>query len=122
MAQIPELAWGVIKKYLEATFAEEPEEEVRRKLETEYEVTPFDGGVFLSQGAEFDLFVDEDRRGKWNAEVVLTQFLQEMHRKYGKAVAVIREDNIACLKLAMKFNFEIVGRDEDGDLILENHP
>lgn len=119
MTAIPDSSWLVIKKYFDGVFGEETDEEVRRRLERGYEVTVFPGGVFVASGPHFDLFVDEDKRGQWNSAVVLTEYLQGLVQRYGKAVAVIREDNIPCLKLAMKFGLEIIGRDEDGDLILE---
>jgi GNAT superfamily N-acetyltransferase len=101
--------WQVICDYTDVA------DGTREWIEENLEITPFDGGAFIADGNEFDLFVVPERRGRWNIRGQVTKFLSTMGRKHGTLVAEIYEDNLPSLRLAKHFGFREVGR--DGDMI-----
>lgn len=105
--------WRVIEDYLlERTGIAAPDG-LREWAEDNLDITPFDGGAFIADGNEFDLFVVPERRGRWNIRGQVTKFLSTMGRKHGTLVAEIYEDNLPSLRLAKHFGFREVGRDGD---------
>lgn len=107
--------WRVICDYVLARRGVTAPDEVRTWAEANLDITPFDGGVFIAQGNEFDLFVVPERRGRWNIRGQVTKFLRTMGRKHGVIVAKIYDDNFPSLRLAKHFGFHEVER--DGNLI-----
>jgi len=107
--------WRVIEDYLlERTGIAAPAG-LREWAEDNLDITPFDGGAFIADGNEFDLFVVPERRGRWNIRGQVTKFLSTMGRKHGTIVAKIYADNATSLRLAHHFGFKEVSR--DGGLI-----
>ena len=107
--------WRVIEDYLlERTGIAAPDG-LREWAEDNLDITPFDGGAFIADGNEFDLFVVPERRGRWNIRGQVTKFLSTMGCKHGTIVAKIYADNSASLRLAHHFGFKEVSR--DGGLI-----
>jgi hypothetical protein len=117
MGQLTDEVWQVIKehyKYEETVGGKS----IRQYIEENAEITPFDGGVFIAVGNEFDLFVEPKRRGQWRIRDESNKYLKEMAKKYDVLFARIKEDNIKSLRLAKFFNFKEVKR-EDGIISLE---
>jgi len=85
--------------------------ELRRYVETHTEITLFDGGVFISDGNEFDLFVVPEKRGKWAIRREVNAFLAKLAQTHSKAVVKIYPENKPSLRLARGFGFEPVGKD-----------
>jgi hypothetical protein len=109
--------WQVVEDYLLQRGGSP--DGLREWAEANLDITPFDGGAFISDGNEFDLFVVPERRGRWNIRGQVTKFLSTMGRKHGTLVARIDEDNLPSLRLAKHFGFREVGRD-DGMIRLES--
>ena len=110
--------WQVIKDYVLQRRGIVVPEEVREWAEQNLEITPFDGGVFLANGNEFDLFVVPEKRGRWNIKKEITKYLDKMGKAHGTIVVKIYEDNKPSLRLAHFFGFVEVGR-ENGMIRLE---
>ena len=91
---------------------------VRQYIEENAEITPFDGGVFVAVGNEFDLFVTPNKRGKWNIRSEGTKYLAKLAEKYDVAFVRINEDNLKSLRLAKFFGFTEVERN-NGVISLE---
>jgi hypothetical protein len=83
---------------------------VRQYIEENAEITPFDGGVFVAVGNEFDLFVTPNKRGKWNIRGEVNSYLANMAKRYDVAFVRINEDNLKSLRLAKFFGFTEVER------------
>jgi GNAT superfamily N-acetyltransferase len=98
-----------------------PDQRIRRYIEQNAEITPFDGGAFVAVGNEFDLYVLPEKQGKWRIRNVLNDYLAKMTDKYGALVVKIHEDNHKSLRLAKFFKFKEVSR-IDGKLTLERKP
>lgn len=111
--------WQVICRYLLERRGIVAPEELRDWVETNLDITPFDGGAFIASGNEFDLFVVPERRGKWNVRGECTKFLRAMGSKHGVVVAKIYDDNLPSLRLAKHFGFREVSR-ESNMIKLEN--
>lgn len=88
-----------------------PSPELRRYIETHAEITPFDGGVFIADGNEFDLFVVPEKRGKWAIRKEINQFLAKLAQRHSKAVIKIYPENKTSMRLALGFGFDPVRKD-----------
>jgi hypothetical protein len=111
--KLPDDVWQVICDYLLERRGVVAPPGLREWVEDNLDITPFDGGAFIADGNEFDLFVVPERRGRWNIRGQVTKFLSTMGRKHGTLVAKIYEDNLPSLRLAKHFGFCEVGRDGD---------
>lgn len=98
-----------------------PNPNMRRYIEQNATITPFDGGVFVAMGNEFDLFVLPEKQGKWRIKSVISEYLSNMTDKYGALVVKIHENNPKSLRLAKFFGFKEVAR-LDGKITLERKP
>jgi hypothetical protein len=85
--------------------------ELRDYVETNAQITPFDGGVFIADGNEFDVFVVPEKRGKWAIRKEINAFLAKLAQEHNKAVIKIYPENNRSLRLAQGFGFEQVGKD-----------
>lgn len=95
-----------------------PNPNMRRYIEQNATITPFDGGVFVAVGNEFDLFVLPEKQGKWRIKSVITNYLSDMTDKYGALIVKIHENNHKSLRLAKFFGFKEVAR-LNGKITLE---
>ena len=93
-------------------------QELRDLIETHTEIIPFEGGAFIADGNEFDLFVVPEKRGKWAIRKEINAFLAKLAQKHQKAVVKIHPDNTPSLRLAIGFGFDPVGKDGD-QIVLE---
>ncbi len=85
--------------------------DLREHVEEHAQITPFDGGVFIADGNEFDLFVVPEKRGKWAIRKEINAFLAKLAQEHSKAVIKICPENKRSLRLARGFGFEPVGKD-----------
>lgn len=120
MSKLPDTTWSVIQDHLEKIDGERPGDELRAAIEDGAEVSLFDGGAFIVQGNEFDLFVDPDRRGKWQIRSRINELVERLMKEHGSAVVEVDEGNDASLRLAHFFGFKETSR-EDGFIRLEKH-
>lgn len=111
--------WDVIKQYLHDRMGLDATQEAREWMEENFEITPFDGGAFVADGNEFDLFVVPEKRCKWSIRGDGINFLNKMAKLHDTMVVRIYEDNTPSLRLAKKFGFKEVSR-EHGLIRLEN--
>lgn len=88
-----------------------PSEELREYLERNAKITPFDGGVFIADGNEFDLFVVPEKRGKWAIRKEINQFLAKLAQEHKTAVVKIYPENKVSMRLALGFGFDPVRKD-----------
>ena len=109
--------WNVIKEHLSKDGLP-CDDKTRHLVEQQAEITPFNGGVFLAVGNEFDLFVVPEKRGKWRIRSEINNFLAKMAEKYDTTIIRIKEENQPSLRLAKHFGFQEVSRD-DGLIRLE---
>lgn len=116
--RLSDAVWSVMKDYLAKWKNKHATEGLRAWLESNTEITPFDGGVFIAIGNEFDLFVEAERQGRWRIRSTISAYLDQMGRRYGKIVARIDERNTRSLRLARHFGFDEVSR-ENGVIRLE---
>ena len=84
---------------------------LREHVEKHAQITLFDGGVFIADGNEFDLFVVPEKRGKWAIRKEINAFLAKLAQEHSKAVIKIYPENKRSLRLAQGFGFEQVGKD-----------
>lgn len=85
--------------------------ELRAYVEANTQITLFDGGAFIADGNEFDVFVVPQKRGKWAIRKEINALLAKLAQKYDKAVIKIYPENKPSLRLALGFGFEPVGSD-----------
>lgn len=111
--------WDVIKTYLHDRMGFDATQEAREWMEQNLEITPFDGGAFVADGNEFDLFVVPEKRCKWSVRGDGINFLNQMSKRHDTMVVRIYEDNKPSLRLAKGFGFKEVSR-EHGLIRLEN--
>jgi len=120
VTQLPQPVWQTIGDYLKKYRSIEASDELRKKVEQTCDVRLFDGGCFIAQGNEFDLFVVPEKRGQWRIRSTVTTYLNDMMNKYGSIIVKIYDDNKASLRLARHFGFREV--DRTGNMIrLEKH-
>ncbi len=79
-------------------------------MEQNLQITPFNGGAFVANGNEFDLFVVPEKRGKWNIRTIFTKYIDTLGEAHGTIIVKIYEDNNASLRLARFFGFNEVSR------------
>lgn len=87
-----------------------PSPELKRYIEKHAQITLFDGGAFIADGNEFDVFVVLEKRGKWAIRREINAFLAKLAEKHSKAVVKIYPENEPSLRLALGFGFEPVGK------------
>ena len=92
--------------------------ELREYIETHAQITLFDGGVFLADGNEFDLFVVPEKRGKWAIRKEINSFLDTLAQKHSKAVIKIYPENEISMRLALGFGFKPIAK-EGRKIVLE---
>lgn len=115
MTTIPQPVWQVICDYLKKYRGIDAPFGLKEWAEQHCTVTLFDGGCFLSDGNEFDLFVVPEKRGKWRIRSTVQSFLDDLIQQYGSVKIGVYEDNHASLRLAHHFGFREVSR--DGNMI-----
>lgn len=110
--KLPDAVWEVICDTL-AKFdgIECRSPELREYIETHAQITLFDGGAFIADGNEFDLFVVPERQAKWRIRKEISAYLATMAKRYDKALVRIYPENSRSLRLALGFGFEPVGND-----------
>lgn len=86
-----------------------PSPELKQYVEENTQITPFDGGVFIADGNEFDVFVVPEKRGKWAIRKEINQFLATLAQKHSKAIVKIYPENQPSMRLAKGFGFHPVG-------------
>lgn len=111
--KLPDDCWRVICRYLSEMCGEDATEETRRAIEEGAEIVVFDGGVFIVDGNEFDLFVEVARRGKWQIRTVIGEFLKDMLSRYDRVVVRVKDTNAPSLRLARHFGFTEFDREDD---------
>lgn len=107
--------WDVICDYLLKYRKVKATPKLKRAIEQATKITPFEGGVFMAIGNEFDLFVVPAKRGKWNIRGEVGKYLAGMLEKYDTVIVKIYAHNQASLRLAKHFGF--VETDRTGDTI-----
>ena len=117
---IPDPVWQVICDYLKKYRGIDAPIGLKEWAEQNCTVTLFDGGCFLSNGGEFDLFVVPEKRGRWRIRSTVQPFIDDLVSRHGSAKIGVYDDNFASLRLAHHFGFREVSR--DGNMIrLEKH-
>lgn len=111
--------WNVIKEYILERRGVDVPQEAREWAEENLDITPFDGGVFIAHGNEFDLFVLPERRGRWQIRKIGTEYMNKMRKAHDTIIVRIYEDNEPSLRLAHFFGFVEISR-ENGLIRLEN--
>lgn len=86
-----------------------PSPELKRYIEKHAQITLFDGGAFIADGNEFDVFVVPKKRGKWRIRKEINAFLAKLAEKHSKAIVKIYPENKPSMRLAKGFGFEPVG-------------
>jgi GNAT superfamily N-acetyltransferase len=110
--KLPDKVWAVVLDTLEqfdGIRCDSPE--LRDYVENHCDITIFDGGAFIADGNEFDLFVVPEKRGKWRIRKEISAFLAKLAETHSKAVIKIYPENKPSLRLAKWFGFKPVGRD-----------
>lgn len=92
--------------------------ELKEYIEKNAQITVFDGGVFIADGNEFDLFVLTEKRGKWAIRREIKAFLAKLAQKHSKAIVKIYPENKPSMRLAKGFGFEPVGK-QGRQIVLE---
>lgn len=109
--KLPDDVWQVVLETLAKYDGIDcPSPELKAYVEEHTEITPFDGGVFIADGNEFDVFVVPEKRGKWRIRKEISAFLAKLAEKHSKAVVKIYPENEPSLRLALGFGFEPVGK------------
>ena len=86
-----------------------PSPELKRYIEKHAQIMLFDGGAFIADGNEFDVFVVPEKRGKWAIRREISAFLAKLAEKHSKAIIKIYPENNPSIRLAKGFGFEPVG-------------
>jgi GNAT superfamily N-acetyltransferase len=110
--KLPNEVWSVVLDTLDrfdGIQCDAPE--LREHVEEHCDITLFDGGAFIADGNEFDLFVVPEKRGKWRIRKEITAFLAKLAETHDRAVIKIYPENKPSLRLALGFGFEPVGKD-----------
>lgn len=95
--------WKVVSDYL-AKLGYLVSNDLRKAIE-QLEITEFNAGVFIANGPKFDLFVKPEKRGKWNIRGIFGNYVNDLVKKHGQALAGINEHNKPSLRLAKGFGF-----------------
>lgn len=93
----------------------------RKIIESKARIFNFDGGAFVANENEFDLFVTPEKRGKWQIRKLIKNFMDELLQEYGKIIVNISELNNPSLRLAKHFGFVEVSRN-NGVIKMELRP
>lgn len=109
--KIPQRLWDVIVETEEKYGDFVPTQEHKALVEEKAIVTIFDGGCFLSNGPEFDLYVAPERQGKWKIRGTINAFVRKILDEYGTAIVKINPKNKKSLRLALGFGFVPTGKD-----------
>ena len=92
--------------------------ELKEYVEQNCDITLFDGGAFIADQNEFDVFVVPEKRGKWAIRREINGFLAKLAQTHNKAIVKINESNVTSLRLAEGFGLDEVAR-EGPNIILE---
>jgi len=117
--KISDEVWQVIKHTYKKYDDWDVPEQLREEVEKLAEIFEFDGGLFISYGNEFDLFVVPERQAKWGVRAKVTKYLNDMHKKHETVIVRINENNTRSLRLAKGFGFKEVSNNE-GEITLEH--
>lgn len=120
MRLLSDEVWQVIKEYVQTYKEYEPSDELREVLEKHTVIECFDGGVFISVGNEFDLFVVPEKRCHWRIRSVVGEYLSRMGNIHGTLIAKIDVRNMTSLRLAKFFGFNETCR-ENGIIQMEKY-
>lgn len=104
----------VINKYIKQYRGITVDDEFFNKL-LQLEITTFDGGIFIARDDELDIFVEEERRGKWKIRSICEDYLRKKHEEYDILYAHVFADNHASLRLVTHFGF--IEESRNGDMI-----
>lgn len=115
---LTDAVWQTIKDYHKDTKSRELTGDHRNVIEQNMDIHPFDGGVFIAIGNEFDLFVVPEKRGRWRIRTEIGNYLHQMGKSHSTIVVRINENNSPSLRLAEHFGFKEVSR-ENGIIRLE---
>lgn len=108
--KLPDDVWRVVLDTLERFDGIRCDsQELRSYVEENFSITLFDGGAFIADGNEFDLFVLPEKRGKWKIRKEISAFLAKLAQEHCKAIVKIYPENKPSLRLAKGFGFEPVG-------------
>lgn len=108
--KLPDDVWQVVLDTLEKFDGIKIDsEELKSHVERLCEIRLFDGGAFICDGNEFDVFVIPEKRGKWAIRREIKKLLADLSKKHEKAIVKIHPDNVASLRLAVGFGFEPIG-------------
>lgn len=86
-----------------------PSPELKQYVEEHTQITPFEGGAFIADGNEFDVFVVPEKRAKWAIRREINSFLAKLAEEHSKAIVKIFPENKSSMRLAKGFGFEPVG-------------
>lgn len=117
--KLPDDVWAVVLdtlKRFDGIQCDNPD--LRDYVEENCNITLFDGGAFIADGNEFDVFVVPEKRGKWAIRKEINAFLAKLAQEYSKAIIKIYPENKPSLRLALGFGFEPVGM-QDRQIVLE---
>lgn len=117
--KLPDDVWQVVLETLakyDGIYCPSPE--LKQYVEEHTEITPFDGGAFIADGNEFDVFVVPEKRGKWAIRREINAFLAKLAQRHSKAVIKIYPENKPSMRLAKGFGFEPVGK-QGRQIVLE---
>ena len=95
-----------------------PSPELKSYIEKHAQITLFDGGAFIADNNEFDVFVVPEKRGKWAIRREINAFLAKLAEKHNKAIIKIYPENKPSMRLAKGFGFEPVGK-QGRQIVLE---
>ena len=110
--KLPDDVWEVVLatlKRFDGIQCDDPK--LRHYVEENCDITLFDGGAFIADGNEFDLFVVPEKRGKWAIRKEINQFLAKLAQEHSKAVIKIYPENKTSMRLALGFGFDPVRKD-----------
>lgn len=117
--KLPDDVWQVVLETLAKYDGIDcPSPELKQYVEEHTEITPFDGGAFIADGNEFDVFVVPEKRGKWAIRREINAFLAKLAQRHSKAVIKIYPENKPSMRLAKGFGFEPVGK-QGRQIVLE---
>ena len=85
---------------------------IKREIERQCVIYPFDGGCFIFRGQEMDCFVAPRRRRVWMKRELLRRVIGGEFAKHGRLTCGIHRDNAISLKTAEHLGFEVISRGE----------
>lgn len=93
-------------------FTSKSPENLKEIIEQNTKIEFFDGGVFISKGNEFDLFVLPEKQGKWRIRTTVNEYLNKMHQLHDKIIIKVHKENKKSLRLAKHFRFKEIGNED----------